>query len=245
MAAKRKIEEVLASPVVRLTDSPAVVAVLADFHDKWNEDKWAQVFSSLSDKESEEMRGHFKKKKLMQSSFELLKRLPAYRELAEMEIRFGEVLRHAKSRMEEELFDQFSKGKHFKTDAVLELLDKCKPPPPVVEALPLFPGSQFGSLFGSVVPPPPPCSYTGSPVGQVLAPAPPGSVHQPRLMQLDRVEFPGSSGDVPYAIPPGSSNFGSVDLPVELPGPPAYMEMTGALELAMASAAEPSDDEDL
>jgi hypothetical protein len=245
MAEKRKIEEVMASPVVRPNDSPAVVAVLADFHDKWNEAKWTQVFSTLSDKEGEEMRAHFKKKKLGQSSFELVKRLPAYRELAEMEIRFGEVLRHAKSRMEEELYDHFSTGNRFRPEAVIELLDKCKPPPAAAFVIPpsVF-GSPFGaSPFGPQIPfggaaassghvampigaVPLPCS--GSPFGSSWGPRPPsGSA---------------SSGDG-YAIatPPSGSPFGG-----GLADPSIDLAEVCALELAMASAVvEEDDDEDL
>jgi hypothetical protein len=214
MAEKRKIEVVSASPVARATDSPAIQAVLADFQGPWSEDKFSQVFSALSNEEAQQLRGHFKKKKVMQSSFELLKRLPAYRQLLEEENRHVEVVRHAKARMEEELFKHFAKGKHFRSDAVVELLDKCSPPPGVV-APPLFFGGPFGSPFGPVVPPPP--SGSGA----------------------------GSSGGLPYAFPPGGFHFGSAAPPVELPGPITDVAAACALELAMASAAEPSDDEEL
>jgi hypothetical protein len=216
MAEKRKrmaVDEVV-SPTARLTDPPAIHALFAEFGEQWDEEKWTRFFSAVSVEDAEALRGHLAKKKLQQVSLAVLKRLPAYQQLAELETRITEVFHHAKVKMEEELFKHFAKGKHFRSDAVVELLDKCSPPPGVV-APPLFLGGPFGSPFGPVVPPPP--SGSGA----------------------------GSSSGLPYAFPPGGFHFGSAAPPVEIPGPITDVETACALELAMASAAEPSDDEDL
>jgi hypothetical protein len=249
MVAKRKVMEVdaVAQPLVLPTDSLAVQAILTEFRETWDEEKWVRVFSSLSDEDTTEMRQHFKKTKFIQSSLELLKRMPAYQQMVEQERRHSEVLRHAKAMMEKELFERFSKKGAYHRDSALDLLNRCKPPPVLAGSSGGFaspfgaplPPSAVGSPFGASPFGPQISGHVAIPIGAVPLPcgSPFGSSFGPRPPSGSA-----SSGDgYVIATPPSGSPFGG-----ELADPVIDLAEVCALELAMASAVvEEDDDEDL
>jgi hypothetical protein len=204
-----------------------VQAVFAEFGETWSEEKWVRVFSSLSDEDTTAMRQHFTKTKFIQTSLELLKRMPAYQQMVEEERRHSEVFRHAKAMMEKELFEKFSKNDTFRRGSALDFFNVCNPLPVMVGSSLLFgssasPISGIGNPFGTQVP-----SMGHFQFGSCFEPRPPTGSSS-------------SSDGLVLSTPPSGSPFG-VDAPV---APILDVSQICALELAMSNAELMEDDED-
>jgi hypothetical protein len=146
MALKRKA----AAPdafMIRPDDPPVVQAIIEQFEGEWSDEVWGEMLKKLSPEDAAELRKHFSGSvRLTVSSLELLKRLPAFKELVELEARVSVAVRLVKSRMEDKLFDRFAKSDRFRPAALVEMLDKqFEPPPPPPAA------AAFGSPFGGMV----------------------------------------------------------------------------------------------
>jgi hypothetical protein len=148
MALKRKVAA-LDTFMIQPDDPPVVQAIIEQFEREWSDDVWGEMLKKLSPEDAASLRKHFCGSgiRLTSSSLELLKRLPAFKELAELEARVSMAVRLVKSRMEDKLYDRFSKNNRVRSAGLVEMLDKqfAPPPPPAAAAV-------IGSIFGAASP---------------------------------------------------------------------------------------------